>query len=62
MSPMALVLIRLGGLGLAFYNEHIVLFWPVLSHLGSELSSIFLFDSLLFKESAVKVSKFLSID
>ena len=53
MSPMALVLIRLGGSGLAFYKEHIVLFQMVLSHLGSELSAIFLLDSLFFDEFVV---------
>ena len=41
MSPMALVLIRLGGSGLAFYKEHIVLFRPVLPYPGSELSAVF---------------------
>ena len=53
---MALVLIRLGGLGLAFYREHIVLFRPVLPHPSSELSAIFFLDSLFFEESSVKVS------
>ena len=40
---MALVLIRLGGSGLAFYKEHIVLFRSILSYLGSELSTAFFF-------------------
>ena len=63
MSPMALVLIRLGGSGLAFYKEHIVLFRSILSYLGSELSTAFFFllDSLFFEESFVKVSDFFSI-
>ena len=55
MSYVALVLIRLGGSGLAFYKEHVALFWSVLPHLGSELSAVFLLDSLFFKESTSKV-------
>ena len=61
MSFVALVLIRLGGSGLAFYKEHIALFRLVLPHPGSELSAIFFLDSLFFKESAGKVSEFFSI-
>ena len=61
MSFVALVLIRLGGSGLAFYKEHIALFRLVLPHPGSELSAIFFLDSLFFKESDGKVSKFFSI-
>ena len=38
---VALVLIRLGGSGLTFYREHIVLFRTVLPHPGSELSAVF---------------------
>ena len=44
---VALVLIRLGGSGLAFYKEHIVLFWPVLPHPGSELYATFFFGFLI---------------
>ena len=58
---MALVLIRLGGSGLAFYREHIVLFRPVLPHPSSELSAIFFLDSLFFEESTGKVSEIFSI-
>ena len=61
MSPMAFVSIRLGGSGLAFYKEHIVLFRPVLPHPGSELSAVFFLDSLFFEESTGKVSEFFSI-
>ena len=62
MSSVALVLIRLGDSGLAFYKEHIALFRPVLSHPGSELSAVFfLLDSLFFEESFGKVSEFFSI-
>ena len=43
----------LGGLGLAFYKEHIVLFQPVLPHPGSELSVVFFLDSLFFEKSIV---------
>ena len=38
---VALVLIRLGGSGLAFYKGHIALFQSVLPHPGSELSAVF---------------------
>ena len=41
MSSVALVLIRLGGSGLAFYKEHVTLFQLVLLHPGSKLSAIF---------------------
>ena len=58
---MALVLIRLGGLGLAFYKEHVALFRLVLLHPSSELSTIFLLDSLFFEESFGKFSKIFSI-
>ena len=62
MSSVALVLIRLGGSGLAFYKEHVALFQSVLPHPGSELSTIFfLLVSLFFEESFGKVSKFFSI-
>ena len=61
MTSVALVLIRLGGLSLALYKEHVALFWPVLTHSGSELSTVFLLDSLFFKEYDGKVSKFFSI-
>ena len=61
MSSVALVLIRLGGSGLAFYKGHIALFQSVLPHPGSELSAVFFLDFLFFEESAGKVSKFLSI-
>ena len=40
---VALVLIRLGGSGLVFYKEHVALFWLVLPHPGSELSTFFFF-------------------
>ena len=52
MSSVALVLIRLGGSGLAFYKEHVALFRLVLPHPGSKLSVIFF---------AGKVSEFFSI-
>ena len=42
VSSMALVLIRLGGSGLAIYNEHSVLFYPYLTHLDSESCSLFI--------------------
>ena len=61
MSSVALVLIRLGGSGLAFYKEHVALFRLVLPHPGLELSAGFL-DSLFFRESVVKVLEFFSID
>ena len=61
MSSVALVLIRLGGSGLAFYKEHVALFRLVLPYLGSELSAVFLLDSLFFEESFGKVSEFFSI-
>ena len=41
MSFVALVLIRLGGSGLAFYKEHVALFRLVLPHPGSKLSVVF---------------------
>ena len=40
MSFVALVLIRLGGSGFAFYKEHFALFQPVLPLPVSELSAI----------------------
>ena len=59
MSSVALVLIRLGGSGLAFYKEHVALFQSVLPHPGSKLSTIFfLLDSLFFEESLVKFQNF----
>ena len=61
MSFVALVLIRLGGSGLAFYKEHVALFQPVLPHPSSELSATFFLDSLFFEESSGKVSESFSI-
>ena len=55
---VALVLIRLGGSGLAFYKEHIVLFRPVLPHPGSKLSTVSFLDYLFFEEFSVKVLEF----
>ena len=46
---VALVLIRLGGSGLAFYKEHVALFQPVLPHPGSELSAIFFVAFLILR-------------
>ena len=62
MSFVALVLIRLGGSGLAFYKEHVASFRLVLPHPGLELSTIFFLDSLFFEESSGKVSEFFSVN
>ena len=61
MSSVALVLIRLGGSGLAFYKGHIALFQSVLPHPGSKLSVVVFLDSLFFDKSSVKVLEFFSI-
>ena len=48
-------------IGVVSNSEHPSLFWSYLSHLNSELHSVFFFfflDSLFFKEHYVKFSKF----
>ena len=58
MSSVALVLLRLGGSGLAFYKELVALFQPVLSHPSLELSAIVFIITYSSRNLLVKFQNF----